>query len=190
MKVLFDFIEAHLYECIALLGAVISVVFNLIMFARTRNVKYLKEVVNMKYYTEGSSRTRKGLTFSNLKPVYRLNKSTGLLEETDEVVDIQAEIDSMRDYCLQACLARFEAQYSDEIDTVQSEFDAMQDDCDTFNQVFEVAERYRSQLGLSDDCDISDIFAAMNKKSDELKIHIQSLKDKNKGVSDDETKKD
>lgn len=190
VNTLFDFVGAHIYECIALVGFVVSLIFNLIMYARTRDIKYLKDgILLMKYKTENYvGEKTKGQSFSNLKPVYRLNKSTGALELTDEYIDIQAEIDSMRDYCLQACLERFEAQYSDDVSEAQNQYDTIIDDIDNVNQIFNIAEQYRDQLGLSDELSIGEVFSAMQKKSGELKSYIQSQNDKKKGVSVDETK--
>lgn len=185
------FLQENYPQLIALVGFVGSFLLNLVMWLRTRNIKYLLGGVTeeMKFKSRDEVVTRQAVdyTSSRFKKVFRYNKSTGELEETDEVVDLQEEIDSMRDYCLQACLERFECQYSDEISTTQQNVDVLQDDLDTLNSIYAVAEAYRDKYQLGDDVDIKDVFKAMYAERDQMKQHISALKEKQKGVTENET---
>lgn len=191
MNNVINFFEENYPQLIALVGFVGSFVLNLVMWFKTRNINYLlggvAEEMKFKSRDEVGSRQAVDYSSSRFKKVYRYNKTSGELEETDEIVDLQEEIDSMRDYCLQACLERFECQYSDEVATTQQNVDALQDDLDTLNSIYAVAEAYRDKYQLDDDVDIKDVFKAMYAERDQMRQHINDLKEKQKGVNVNET---
>lgn len=156
----------------------VSALSALVLFIRTGRVgKILKEVVPMYYANRRKpsylkDEPLKGQSFSNLKPVYRLNKATGELEETDEVVDITELVNSFKDIALDNLLERFipvaNQQLSDDI----VEYNNMSDDVDFMREMSERAESYREKYHMSDDLTISQVFDEVQKRSSELKAKI------------------
>lgn len=131
--------------------------------------------------------------FSNLKPVYRLNKATNELELTDEVIDIQELVNSCKEVALNAILDRFLPQIatSDEIVTVNR----MQDDLDTMCEAINLAESYRQKYNLSDKLTYTEIFDTIYNKSVELKEKVdksqkilEDLENEKKKENDEESK--
>ena len=123
---------------------------------------------------------------SNLKPVYRLNKSTGELELTDEVIDIQQLIDSCKDIALQACLERLMPQTETESDDLAI-YDSMRDDLDEMTAAIELANDYREQFGLGD-CSIEEVFRVVGQHADELKKKLNEKEIKNEKSQEIEQK--
>lgn len=129
-------------------------------YANRRKPSYLKD--------EPSS----GQSFSNLKPVYRLNKATGELEETDEVVDITELVNSYKDIALDNILERFIPAVNQKISDDIVEYNEMSDDVDIMREMSERAESYREKYHLSEDLTVSQVFDEVQKRSAELKTRI------------------
>lgn len=140
----------------------------------------------LKYKTAQSvsSEPVKAQSFDNLKPVYRLNKSTNMLELTDEFVDIQAEIDSMKDYCLRACLERMEAFYQDDDELTQSELDSCRNDLDELTAYIQRAESIRDKYNLSADLSVNDVYKVVEDQAILLKQKIDESKSKKNNLTE------
>lgn len=172
--IVFEWIQENPEDFIKIIFLCMSVVFNLVLFFKTRNVKYLKEISDLiKYKTAQTAQEVEPGKYvqnfdgSNLKPVYRLNKSTGELEITDEVIDIQQLIDSCKDIALQACLDRLMPQAETESEDLAI-YDSMRDDLDEMTAAIELANDYRVQFGLGD-CSVEEVFRVVGQHADELK---------------------
>lgn len=129
----------------------------------------------IKYRTNNQTdSTFVGQSFDKFKPVYRLNKATGVLEETDEVIDIQEVVNSCKDMALNAVLERFlpSSIVGEDVAIVAK----MQDDVDKMRDVLSLAEEYRDKYGLSDSLSTQEIFDTISKKSIELKEKIEEIK--------------
>ena len=167
------------WACVVAVYAVIS----LVLFFRTKDVKYIKGVYDMIYrkpdYRESEPVSAQDFTGSQFKPVYRLNKQTGILELTDEVIDVQALIDSCRDVCLQACLERFMPDQQSDQDIIQGQFDQYSDDLDHMTDLLETAEQYRDEFGLSSSATMEDIFAEVAKRRESVRATLDNLRKKN-----------
>lgn len=175
MQAIFDFFQNY--------GGFISTAFGcivfLIMLLKNGDTKTLKEIFNMVYRTEKNFDSSKvaGQKFSNLKPVYRLNKATNILELTDEVIDVTEIANSCKDMCMQSVLERFFP--TDTIqDVEQKAVDLMQEDLDSMQETIFIANTYREKFGLSDDLSISQVFDFVKSKSEQLKEDIKKKGEK------------
>lgn len=183
MEKIFNFILENWQDLLPFVLSFIAVIVNLVLFKRTKNIKYLMEVQELlKYKTAQSvsSEPVKVQSFDNLKPVYRLNKSTNMLELTDEVVDIQAEIDSMKDYCLRACLERMEAFYQDDDNLTQQELESCQSDLDDLIAYYQRAEQIRDKYNLSADLSVTEVYNTVNERAKTIKQKIAEAQQKQK----------
>lgn len=143
---------------------------------KTRGLKnIIKEVFEMMYKFKTISSVPKtvGQEFPTTKPVYRLNKATGMLEETGDVIVLQEVIDSCLDQVLDRTLDRLMPKVEEANDVAQ--YDEMIDDLDVAMEVANKAEFYRDKLGLADNLSINDIFNAVNLEAEKLKTKIDTV---------------
>ena len=170
------------WACVAIVYLIVS----LVLFFRTKDVKYIKGVSDYQETEPVKAQSFEGAQF---KPVYRLNKSTGELELTDEVIDVQALIDSCRDVCLQACLERFLPQEGQE-DVIQGQYDQYSDDLDQMSDLLETAEQYRDEFGLSPMATMEEIFAEVAKRRETARATLDNLRKKKEVADNGEEKKE
>lgn len=158
-------------------------VLALVLFFRTGNMKYLKEFSNM-FYRKLEEKEPVTQDFDRYKPVYRLNKQTGELELTDDVVDIQELVNSCKDVCLQTCLERF---MPTEADTeLQDTYEDMIDDLDLMAEYRERLEGYREYFQAPDADDL-EIQRLVQQEADSLKQRLAVKENiKNGGVQNGE----
>lgn len=148
---------------------------------KTGNVKNLiKEVSEMKYKfrTQQTVEPTEGQTFPETKPVYRLNKATGELEKTDEVVDLQEVINSCVDTALDRALDRLLPKVQEAEDIV--ELDTMREDLDFAMQACDLAEEYREKYNLPESYSVNEIYAHVAKEAEILKAKIETAQSMNK----------
>uniref|UniRef100_A0AAU8AUE6 Uncharacterized protein n=1 Tax=Dulem virus 83 TaxID=3145794 RepID=A0AAU8AUE6_9VIRU len=166
-----------------------------VLYFRTRNNKYLMEVLNEVKYRLPDYREREpaeAQSFDTMKPVYRLNKQTNELELTDEVIDMQELLNSAKDYCLSACLERFLPTQT--VDETVAQRNAYYDDLDIMTQYYDIADEYREKLGLDDTISAEKVYEAMVNKASELdkfvkmQQNVSASKNNNTEVMKDETK--
>lgn len=158
-------------KVISIVSFIFMAIFSLLMYKRTGNINYIKEVFNAMLNKEnGNQETKvvKGQTFTNLKPVYRLNKSTGKLELTDEVIDIDEVVKSSLTTTLDYILDKFlpnSMGISDEV----YENEAMLDKLDVMQNAFSLAEELKTKYKLDSNLSITEVFD----KVKELQVNIQ-----------------
>lgn len=179
--------DLTLSEVITLFCSLFLSVFYAVKTHGLKNV--IKEVLDMnyKFKTLQSVEPTKGQTFSSTKPVYRLNKATGELENTGETVDLQAVIDSCIDTALSRALDRLMPKVEEAQDVVQ--LDVMREDLDLAMETCNRAEEYREKYNLPDDYSVNDIFAHVAKEADILKAKIDTFQAMKKQEVDNEKKK-
>lgn len=119
-------------------------------------------------------------TFSEERTDYILNKATNLLEESPLKVNIQKEIQSHVESCLEFVLEALNNPESyviegDNVQPVDSVAERMQmnEDLAYAGDIFDMAEEYREKFGLSADMSVQDIFAHVQKYSDEMGKRLQ-----------------
>lgn len=132
-----------------------------------------------KFRTEQSVDTNKefkGQTFEKTQPVYRLNQATGELEKTDEVVDLQAVIDS----CLETCLDRALERLMPKVETSEdvATLDLMRDDLDMAMEVCNIAEEYKEKYNLDASMSMEHVFDFVSKQAEALKTKIDAASKK------------
>lgn len=169
-------------------------VLALLLYKKTGDTSVLKKILGgyiMKYrtanYIDDVKARDKGTTFEQFSHVYRLNKVTGELEDTGELIDIQEQINSCVSACLTEVLSKFFPDNVPIDDDNIVEVERMTDDLDALHEAFQVAESYRSALGLSDMATTAEIFAAMDAKRKDL---WDKLNKKEKEVLSDEKEND
>lgn len=156
-----------------------------------KNKNFMEELL-MKYRTENyqANSPPKGETFSQYKPVYRLNTATNTLENTGEVIDIDEVVRSCVHTCLDQILERFIAPQA-AIDTQVQEREAMQADIDMLQEAFVTAEDYKARYDLPAEYSMHEVYAAiadMHKKvSASIEQQRDALKKRMEGGKKDET---
>lgn len=183
---MFDILNHFLSEYSFVIDFVVIafyLVFGLIIFIKTKNINFLSEVFeDMKkflYRTESQafdeSQNSNGQSFIETKPTYRLNKSSGELEE-DGSINVQELINSAVSVALERVLDKFLPKV-EEIDNDVAVVNTMHDDLDFFTEAFNKAEDYREQYNLSDSFTVQDIFTFVKNKSNELVKKINDYND-------------
>ncbi|AXH73509.1 MAG: hypothetical protein [Microviridae sp.] len=119
-------------------------------------------------------------TFSEERTDYILNKATNLLEESPLKVNVQKEIQSHVESCLEFVLEALNNPESyvkdgDNVKVVDSvaERNAMNEDLAYAGDIFDMAEEYRERFGLSADMSVQDIFAHVKKYSEDMSKRLQ-----------------
>lgn len=130
-----------------------------------------------------------GQKFEKEKDLYRLNKTTGILEKTGEKIDIDAVIQSCVSTTLDALLERFLPQ-DVIIDSLIRQREELHDDLDFFQESFMKADEYRKMFNLPDHMSVNDVFEFVKKKHDDLGKKVNELQEKenNKGGEQNEEK--
>ena len=119
-------------------------------------------------------------TFSEERTDYILNKATNLLEESPLKVNVQKEIQSHVQTCLEFVLEALNNPESyvkdgNNIQLVDSVAERMQmnEDLAYAGDIFDMAEEYREKFGLSADMSVQDIFAHVKKYSEDMEKRLQ-----------------
>lgn len=152
-------------------------VLNCLTRGRYKNI--LKEVQKLITYRSADYRTNpddvdKGTTFSRLVPQFRLNKTTGILEEA-EPLDVTALANSARNVELKTLLSKLEAGTGELTQQLKTQYNDYSDDLDELANALDVAEEYRAKFGLSEDVSVTDIFARIESERDKLKTSLDNV---------------
>lgn len=142
--------------------------------------------MNYKFKTQQSVEPSKGQTFETTKPVYRLNKATGELEKTEDVVDLQEVVNSCIDTALDRVLDRLMPKVQEAQDVAQ--LDTMREDLDFAMEVCNRAEEYREKFNLDDSLSVSDIYDHVAKEAELLDVKIKQAQATKKEVKDEAQK--
>lgn len=149
----------------------IFVVLSILLFFKTKDTKYLLGVIEE--MNKEKIKT-KGQTFDNLVQVYRLNKSTNILEPTDDFIDVQELVNSSLETSLDRMLNRLMPIETAE-DTIQDNIDIMEDKLDTMASLINIANEYRTAKGLSADLSIEEVYKSMQNDSETLKVKLAEV---------------
>lgn len=171
------------------LQALIFIIISLMLYRKTGNIKYLQGAIDNMNYQKGSYFLTENVdektgevvktenpslkfsqSFNSLVPIYRLNKVTNELEKTDEFVDIQEQINSLKEQALESMLDRFMPKLVDET----ADYTNVKGDLDMLTESFAVAEEYREKFNLGDNVTIQDIFQYVDNYSKELKKKLET----------------
>lgn len=165
-----------------LIKFVFFAVLSLLLFAKTKNIKYLMEVYEKmsKYRTEHTLENSETQNFSQEVPVYKLNKSTGVLEETKERINQQELINSNLETALTKALERL--MPTTPIDNEVKELNSMHDDLDTLILLSNKAEEYKSKLNLDKNLSIVQVFDQVKIKANDLQVKLVEESQKQKEV--------
>lgn len=147
MENIFDYFTPDLFW---FLICVFNFLCNVISFFRTGNLSkktknYLEDFFMAKFSNFKSELNKKfSQSFDTEVTQYRLNKSTGLLEELPDKIDLQQRIDSYKDTALQSMLSALDPVTSldtaistrnelmDELDALRSSMDFRSDMCEKY----------------------------------------------------------
>lgn len=158
---------------------VAGVIAFLVTFVRTfsisKSINNFKEVV-MKYDTFDSKKKKEfKQEFSEFIKNYIYNPDTKLLEELPTLKNIQAEIQSYLDCALERALEKFLPNVVSEVDDISEDFNNTALDLATMAEAMETAEQYRDMLNIPATATLSDIYSAMDKHAQELKLKLDSF---------------
>ncbi len=177
------------------LGFALFAVSAIVLFCKTGDKKYLKEIENkmdkLIYRTPNYSRTEeiKGQDFSDYKPVYRLNQATGELEKTDELICISEFVNANKDVALSATLERLIPQET-ESQLLSSEHRQLISDIDFLQETRLMTDEYRDKYDLPEDYSDSQVFEFLTEQAALLKVKVDALRSNKKQESVfNETKK-
>lgn len=154
-----------------------AVVISLLFYHRTRDIKYLKgayEMITRRTPNYQEANPASGQKFDTFKPVYRLNKTSGELELTDEVVDINELVNSYKDVVIDEILQRFMPEPTVE-ENLLVERDYQRDKLDFLRESFEAAEELREKYNLSADLTPQQIFAEVQTRNEALTERLQKV---------------
>lgn len=184
MDKFFDFMQAYgdfIYPVLMILGYFLACKFNLSSLRR----------FFLKYLTEHSSKLlekQSGQTYDKIVPVYRLNKVTGELVKTDDVIDINEVVQSCKDQTLDYILDKFLPEQLNQLPISEQVISSLDDDLDTLRDLGNIADEYRERFNLSDSMSISDIYNYVNNERKKAVDALNAQKQKKEVISN-ETKK-
>lgn len=171
MSEIYTFITANA-DIISAIELVINLVVGVLIFIRTKNKKYLQEVI-MEYRNEHYDKTKnEKQTFSAVRSEFRLNKNTNMLEKTGEV-NLDEFVNSFDAQTLKAIYERFFPVTTQ--DEAIAEYNSTGDKLDLMQEAFATAEEFRSKYNLPADMHFSDVFKYVETKNEELKNKINNV---------------
>lgn len=162
MENILSFIQQY-DKLLEILTFIFMAIFSILIYKKTGDISIIKEVFrDMKYKTENTLPTTQGQSFSNYKEVYRLNKATGQLEKTQEVLDIREIVKSSLCTALDSILDRFLPTANGDTEDIAI-INAMQDDLDTMQENFNIIEDIKLRYKLADDLSPMQVFDELAK---------------------------
>lgn len=174
------FESMQLNDWLFLVVLLVSTVIN--FFSNRGNNKNISEVL-MRFRSPNYQEKDKevGQTFDKYRKNYVLNEATNELEETDELTDIQALIDSERPSCLEETLKRL---LPDELKrelgkrSLYGECDLLADKLDRLSDAMDMAcnmaERIRVELKLGDDLSVDEVYEKAEDYLDNLQKEVKA----------------
>lgn len=165
-----EFIQLHFFEIIKILALLLGV----ILFSKKSNKNFL-EVFEMLFKTNDVlGQSTKGQNFTRFSKVYRLNKATGDLEDTGDVIDVHELIQSCKDTSLDACLEKYLPNVTTAEDTAINYHKSL-DVLDAMLNATQLAEKYRDELELDSSLSFNDIFKKVKEHSDSLANQLKNI---------------
>lgn len=181
-----------------LFPTVLALIAFIVTMIRTGNCaksyKNFLEVFDLKYKTV-DTRSNYVQSFSEQVKDYVLNTATNELEELPIPKNVQDKIQSFIGTSLELALEKFlpKAKSYDEYcsdlssvptDVIADVYQSRVVDMAAIAESMEIAEKYREEFGLSDTASYADIYAAIDKKAQDLKASINKAVDFSKVVSE------
>lgn len=150
----------------------------------TKSVNSFKEVFDLKTkYLNADTRVRPSQSFSEEVTDYVLNENTNELVVSPLPKNVQDYIDSHIDTALERALERFMEPKNVLEEDVVNDFTSSVNDLTYLAEAMEKAEYYREKLGLPDSYSVGQIYSAVDKHAQDLKIKIKEVQnDKEKKV--------
>lgn len=171
-----EFISSD-YVTLALV--VVSAIVNFFLtFIRTGSLKktintYLENFMKSKFKTVDDAHLLDySQSFSEYRPIYILNKSTGLLEVAPNAENIQNLIQSNSDCALEQTLERFLPKADVNVSDVVADYNDCVLDLADIGAVMETADFYREKLNLPDNSSLGDVYSAVDKLAQSFKSSI------------------
>lgn len=130
----------------------------------------------IKYKTSPETAKMEGQDFTNanLKAVYRLNRASGELEKTEEIIDVQELIQSCVSQALDAALERFFPTQA--AAQQRADLDVLTDDLDEMTNVLNLVEEYKERYNMDVGSSVEEVFARVSQESETLKKQIEAAK--------------
>lgn len=181
-----EFFSIHGEKILSILGYIVLFV---VAIRRGKINLDLEEVMKMVYRSEHyvadqSREDAKGQSFNALKPVYRLNKATNVLELTDDFVDVEEIARSCYQTCLDMILERFLPGQNSVLSDQVAEREQLMSDIDLMQESFMLADEYRERYGLSADLTTAQVFERMQQMSKVLSDEIAAKESAIKSAKD------
>lgn len=181
-----------------LFPSVLALIAFIVTMIRTGNCvksyKNFMEVFDLKYKTV-DTRFNEKQSFSETIKDYILNTATNELEELPVPKNVQDRIQSFIGTSLELALEKFLPkarsydEYCNDLSSVPTEviadvYQERVEDMAAIAESMELAESYRESFGLPDTASYSDIYAAIDKKAQELKAGLNKAVEFNKAVGE------
>lgn len=161
---------------------ILAVVSFLVTLFTKRDVKKaindFLEVNDLKYKTV-ETRVKSSQNFSEEVPDYILDEHTNELQLSPIPKNIQDFITSHIDTALERALERFSVPNAIEEDIV-NDYTERVNDLSVLGDAIETAERYRDLLKLPDSYSIAQIYDAVDKSSQSLKLRLKEVQNNEK----------
>lgn len=144
----------------------------------TKSVNSFREVFDLKTkYLNADTRVRPSQSFSEEVTDYVLNENTNELVVSPVPKNIQDYIDSHIETALERALERFMEPKNVIDEDVVNDFTSSINDLACLADAMEKAEYYRDKLGLPDNYSVGQIYSAVDKHAQDLKIKIKEAED-------------
>lgn len=196
-----EFIVSHWLDLLLILIGLISFI---VTFVRTGSVSkaldeelkifdYLEDI-NLKYRNVDTCE-KASQSFSECIKDYILNTATNELEELPIPKNVQDKIQSFIGTSLELALEKFLPksrsydEYCNDLSSVPTDviadvYQERVEDMASIAESMELAEKYRADFGLPDTASYADIYAAIDKKAQELKAAFNKLVDSSNSLND------
>lgn len=171
-----------IYQVALLFCATAGFLFSLVNFFRTGNFKTFltnslfiaTEVEKMQYKTN-DERVRSKQTFSPYKKDYIYDSKTNSLIEKEELIDVNAFIQSVLPTAIETILKKYldnNSIVTDDNDKLIYDYSDIRDSLEIQTDYINRAEDYRERYNLPLDWSVNQIYDFISQKSEELKNNI------------------
>ncbi len=168
-----------------LLLSAITALLSLILYGRVNSsiIKTLKEeldLISARKLSDASAEISSvSQSFPETKPSYMLNEQTGELERLPTDENIQEKIQSYITTALSSVLDKYLPMLNPVVEQDEiADYSAIRTDLSEIGAALDLAEDYRSRLGLADTLTAQQIFEEVQKRADALgaKIKVKGVK--------------
>lgn len=150
----------------------LSLISFVVTLIRTNSVKHsvdsFKEVYELRKTVDSSSYSQ---SFTSEEKDYILNPVTNELEEKPIPKNVQDYINSYIDSCLERAIERFLPNNVQDSD-VEADYTERVGDLAALGDAMDLAEEYREKFGLPDNYSMAQIYEAVGKSAEALKVKL------------------